>query len=527
MKKAILISDDSQQVLGQALVRLSAELQTKPQANAGDAVTLLRTLLGGGSSGQALVAAFAVAVAYKNAPLDPDATVLDEEALATHAANAMVLPIQRVRFQAQIDAAEAAHVGGVACSVKDCDGKAVSHGRKRRSFLGSHGSLAVRLRRVTCNKLTCGKSRLLAAGLLGLGDDRVLPGCCEAITTMTSTVPYGKAVDLLGKLMHIDISEHAAQDLTEARGAALLALDLAAANDTNPVDESGLARVYARPTDAVPEADAPDVVYLETDGVLPMTRELLPEKSTEVAGARGGKGRKFKLEGREVKNAVLYTAKAHAQEMPSRGCILRKHYVSYLGHWAPFALLVWLTMLRLRYDQAKLLVVLGDGAEWIRSFAKWLPMPKRVLLILDFYHAAHRVWELCASIYGDGTDLCRQKAKMWCEVIEAGHVAYIIDELKNMRDNRPAVQEKIDTLFTYFTNNADRMDYEAYRSRGLRITSGIVESANFHVTGARLKQQGMRWSEAGARELALLRADLCSDRWAARTRQLLESRKAA
>jgi hypothetical protein len=30
----------------------------------------------------------------------------------------------------------------------------------------------------------------------------------------------------------------------------------------------------------------------------------------------------------------------------------------------------------------------------------------------------------------------------------------------------------------------------------------------------------MRWSEAGAREMAYLRADLMNDRWASRTRQL-------
>jgi hypothetical protein len=252
-----------------------------------------------------------------------------------------------------------------------------------------------------------------------------------------------------------------------------------------------------------------------------MTRELQPERSTEVPGARGGKGRRYKLEGAEVKNAVLYRAADHAQEMPSRGCLLRKTYVSHLGHWLPFAMLVWLAMLRLRFDQAKLLVVLGDGAEWIRSLGKWLPMHGRVLPILDFFHAAHRIWEVARLIHGDGTDLCRQRAKMWCEVVEQGHVAYVIDELRQWRDSRPAVQEKIDALAQYFDNNKDRMDYPAYVARGLRITSGIVESANFHVTGARLKQQGMRWSETGARELALLRADLCSDRWAERSRALL------
>ena len=153
--------------------------------------------------------------------------------------------------------------------------------------------------------------------------------------------------------------------------------------------------------------------------------------------------------------------------------------------------------------------------------ANWFPLGNRVLLILDFYHAAHRIWELCRAIYGVDTDLCRQKAKLWCAVIEEGGVQGIINELKEMRDGRAAVQETIDALATYFENNKTRMDYPAYTARGLRITSGIVESANFHVTGARLKQQGMRWSEEGAREMAMLRADLCNGEWSRRSRVLL------
>ncbi len=64
--------------------------------------------------------------------------------------------------------------------------------------------------------------------------------------------------------------------------------------------------------------------------------------------------------------------------------------------------------------------------------------------------------------------------------------------------------------------------YPAYRARVLRISSGAVESANYyHVTGTRLKLQGMRWSAEGAGHMALLRADLFNGQWQARTKQLL------
>lgn len=477
--------------------------------------------LGGGMRAQAAVRALTAALAYMDAELPKDSNLLDEEDLATAAAHRIVLPMQTVRFQARIAAVEAEVQGSLACPVQDCDGKAHSRGRAPRTFIGRHGKMQVSVRQSVCQKSGCGHMFSPACDRLGLGGGRFTPGCAEVVTMMATSVPHGKAVTLLGEVLQIEVSEHAVQDMVEVRGETLLQLDQAAAEQHTPWDSKGLERSYGRPVDAVPVKDAPDVAYLEADGVFPMTREVLPDQSVPVPGARGGKGLKYKQEGREVKNAVLYKASNQAQEMPSRGCLLGRRYVSYLGHWLPFAALVWLTMLKLRLDQAKLLVVLSDGADWIRSLAKWLPMGNRVLLILDFFHAAHRIWEVARLIHGEGTDLCRQRARLWCEVVDQGHVDYIIKELKAMRDSRANVQEKIDALAQYFDNNQDRMDYPAYRQRGLRITSGIVESANFHVTGARLKQQGMRWSEKGAREIALLRADLCNGLWSQRSRLLL------
>ena len=139
----------------------------------------------------------------------------------------------------------------------------------------------------------------------------------------------------------------------------------------------------------------PSVAYLEMDGVVPMTREELTGKELSRAdrrrqryakkvGARGGRGRRYRLVGREVKNAVLYTAESCAVESASRRCLTDKRYVSCLGDWQKFTALLWVAMLRQGFDRAPLLVVLSDGSEWIRSVCRWLPIP--VLLILDLFH---------------------------------------------------------------------------------------------------------------------------------------------
>ncbi len=65
--------------------------------------------------------------------------------------------------------------------------------------------------------------------------------------------------------------------------------------------------------------------------------------------------------------------------------------------------------------------------------------------------------------------------------------------------------EELRKLLGYFGDNEHRTDYPAYRRHGWDIGSGPTEAA-CKVVGARLKQSGMRWVEAGAAQVAPLRA---------------------
>jgi len=94
----------------------------------------------------------------------------------------------------------------------------------------------------------------------------------------------------------------------------------------------------------------PQVARAELDGVVPFTREELGDDGladkhrldqAKQDKARGGKGRRCRRVGREVKNAVLCDGKDCVQESVERASILNEKYVSYLGAWMPFALLLW------------------------------------------------------------------------------------------------------------------------------------------------------------------------------------------
>ncbi len=64
----------------------------------------------------------------------------------------------------------------------------------------------------------------------------------------------------------------------------------------------------------------------------------------------------------------------------------------------------------------------------------------------------------------------------------------------------------------YFVRNAHRMQYGTYRKAGYFIGSGVVEAGCKTVIGARCKQSGMFWSEAGAENILALRCIHSSQR---------------
>ena len=64
----------------------------------------------------------------------------------------------------------------------------------------------------------------------------------------------------------------------------------------------------------------------------------------------------------------------------------------------------------------------------------------------------------------------------------------------------------LDEVIGYYRNNEKRMRYRTFRSLGLSVGLGIVESAHRHVLQVRMKRAGQRWSIVRARRMTRLRA---------------------
>jgi len=183
------------------------------------------------------------------------------------------------------------------------------------------------------------------------------------------------------------------------------------------------------------------------------------------------------------------------------------HIISYLArlldadHFGP---LVWHLAAQQGVEEAKRVVVLGDGAAWIWNLAQ-THFPQAVQIV-DWYHASEHVWAAGRALYGEGTEQTAKWVQARLDQLWQGDVQGMLRAFQAALQFRPGAQAEIEQGITYFTNNAHRMRYAYFRGQGHHIGSGCVESACKRVIGARLKQAGMRWTPEGADQIAALRA---------------------
>jgi len=90
----------------------------------------------------------------------------------------------------------------------------------------------------------------------------------------------------------------------------------------------------------------------------------------------------------------------------------------------------------------------------------------------------------------------------------------VIRRLERLQPRSEEARKCLVEVIDYYRDHACRMRYDEYLRLGYGIGSGAVESAHKQLVHARMRQAGMRWSEAGGRRLLALRLLLLNERWA-------------
>lgn len=304
----------------------------------------------------------------------------------------------------------------------------------------------------------------------------------EAAALVGVHLPFELASDLFERLTHISLSDDIIRQATEQIGQEQSEADEAL------VDAAWHPRQLAVP--AGPE-EVPERLYGSLD-------------ETSVRTEEGW---------RKPKLGSWYTTDSPPADEPPDEWKPHGEAISYysdLREAEDFGRLMYVTGMARGAGRVKELIFVADGAQWIwKLVAEHFP---NAIQIVDWYHAAERVWRVAHAVYGQGTDMATGWAKQRLTELWDGQVDKVIAVCKpHAHPEREG--DVVAEAVTYFRNNGHRMHYPEYRAKGYQIGSGTIESGCKRVIGARLKQAGMTWTATGARQVIKARAMFFSGNW--------------
>lgn len=162
--------------------------------------------------------------------------------------------------------------------------------------------------------------------------------------------------------------------------------------------------------------------------------------------------------------------------------------------------------LRRGLEGCEALSSVNDAAAWIRRVTA-TNYPQAVQIV-DWWHAAQRVWETAQALHGEGTEAARAWAQRHQETLWQGDAAGVAEALES-----EAGREAVRKLQGYLRGNAERMDYASYRREGYPIGSGTVESAGKNYVQHRMKRSGPGWNRPTGQAMLSALSELHSGRF--------------
>jgi hypothetical protein len=352
----------------------------------------------------------------------------------------------------------------------------------------------VTLRRAWYHCAACGHGLAPRDAELAVAGASMSPGLRAMSDKAAAAVPFARAAALLEDLAGVGLTVKRVERAAEASGAALAAASR---------ERAGL--ITRRRLVPLPPDPLADKLYMVIDGTgVPMT-------GRETA-SREGKGEDGRARTREVKMAVFFTQdKLGKDGYPVRDRA-SSSYIATFEPAAAFGRLVKAEGIRRGADHVRQLTVIGDGAAWIWNLAA-ATFPEATHIV-DLYHAREHLHSLTRSLefmLGDRRD---KWLAARLEDLDYGDIDGIAAAVRKY-PLEGVKKDEAEKELGYFLNNAPRMRYKWFRSRGLFVGSGVVEAGCKSVIGQRLKQSGMHWTVAGADSIITLRCTEASEQWEA------------
>jgi hypothetical protein len=138
--------------------------------------------------------------------------------------------------------------------------------------------------------------------------------------------------------------------------------------------------------------------------------------------------------------------------------------------------------------------------------------------VVDFYHAANRVWTISEALFGKKSRRYQRWARRMLRVLKkkprgAKRMLHSAAALASrIKMGKPRRQE-FRKAYNYIRKRTKWMRYSQYKKAHIPLGSGITEAACKTVYTQRLKLSGMRWKPPGAQQILTLRTVLLSRTW--------------
>ena len=187
-------------------------------------------------------------------------------------------------------------------------------------------------------------------------------------------------------------------------------------------------------------------------------------------------------------------------------------YLATMHDSREFGVLARLEAERRGIRQARQVIVIGDGAEWIDTLHQ--QHFDAHIRIIDWYHACEHLHEVAKAAHPDHEGRQQQLAEQLKAHLWHGRGDRVIDRLKELtdqagppRDHDPPNHPRriLARNVGYFQRHRPHMNYPAYRRRGWPIGSGMTESG-VKQFNKRVKGTEQFWTDSGIEPILALRA---------------------
>lgn len=363
-----------------------------------------------------------------------------------------------------------------------CGGTMVSRGIRRKEVLTLLGPVQYRRTLFQCPR--CGSTRYPGDEVLDLVQTSRSPGVQRQVARLGAKETFHEVACDMEELAGIRLSRKDAERIAERVGEDMARWDKAGRD---------MLRTLEVPLDTPKTIKT---LYVEFDGTgVPMTKK-------ETQG-RKGKQEDGTAKTREAKLGCVFTqTKLDEEGRPVRDPASTT-FTGAIEPAAPFGTRIYCEAVRRGLFAAMCIVVLTDGAEWIRNIVQ-LHFSNAVHIV-DLYHARQHLIELCRCLFDRDIRRLNRYKDLWWEELDDGNIEKIIEEATAFLPKDPKAGKDARREIAYFQTNIDRMRYKAFRDKGYFVGSGVIEAGCKTVIGKRLKQSGMEWTVRGANAIIALR----------------------